>query len=162
MYGLLQCPTTVLQQSLLLHQSLVPLQVREEKKDARTLDVQRPMLTVEGLPPDPQVEKGEDEPDQKAEARDKDKADDQTEEKPPAETPVKSYVVKDDEKGQLVSFEIVGTDEGLPVGRGLRDELGGQAKGIRFVDRSAVCIFRNHSSCAPQNNERGITETGSN
>eukprot|EP00892_Ulva_mutabilis_P005372 jgi/Ulvmu1/3206/UM015_0247.1 len=121
---------------------------RQEKKDIHTADVWRPVLTVEGLPPDPHAEGGGDDAGDKHNATEEgegtagqnDNLSNGGEMEGKCHTQqltvpqAQPVVVQENDKGTLVRFELVGTDEGLPNARDLRDQFGGQTKGIRFVD----------------------------
>lgn len=120
------------------------LQEKKVRKDGHTVDVLRPLLTVEGLPPDPeQVLLDEKKMEQCSAAGPSSsaaadvKTDSAYEQEPVVED--QAYVVKEDEKNLLVRFEVVGKTEGLGTGKCLRDTLGGQMKGVRFVEHAAVC-----------------------
>lgn len=108
------------------------------------VDVLRPLLTVEGLPPDPeQVPK--DDPKNEEFSASGPKSNPAAEVNPDSakeQEPIvedKQYVVKEDEKDLLLRFEVIGDTEGLGSGKCLKDTLGGQAKGIRFVEHGVVC-----------------------
>ena len=121
------------------------VQVRTESKDTHTADVWRTVVTADGLPPDPPSAKEDDgtgqAPNVKHEGEVGETADAKQNEDDPPAAQVKQHILTDYEKDQLVRFDVVGDDDGLPAGRDLRDALGGQTKGIRFVDHPMVCAL---------------------
>lgn len=111
------------------------------------MDVFRPVLTVDGLPPDPEPLNQENrntqpasDPSPSANASDEAKEDKSG--SATARTSAdedKPFVVQDEDKELLVRFDVIGETDGLGSGKNLRDTFGGQTKGVRFVEYTMVC-----------------------
>lgn len=117
------------------------MQGPRDRTNGSAVDVLRPVMTVEGLPPDPEASGEENDGSQPMVSQPSvDPSGDHNEDQPPAQaSTAKPYTVSDEQKGLLIQFEVVGDAEDLCSGRSLREAMGGQAKGVRFVQHKKVC-----------------------